>query len=184
MPDFESLKRHHDLLFGLIEMRDIEALIVKETASFGKLTKDDRAKDVFLRWNRDSEGHLGTCQRIIEEVRQNTLYGECETCMNAHFHSSYGRKRVLELFHEPTETDLTIKDLYLVAKSHLEIEGDAQRRYAEMSDMTDDEETKKLLMTLSEVERGHQMEAQMLVDIFEKVYGDRVKPTRISANKS
>jgi hypothetical protein len=158
-------------------MKDLEALIIKETAGFGKLAMDGRAKDIFLRWNHDSASHLKACQGMIEKMRENTLYPECETCMNAHFSSSYGSKRVLELFFEPTKADLATRDLYFVAKKHLEIEGDAQRRYAEMSEMTDDEEMKKLLMSLSEAEKGHQTEAQLLVDMFEKIYGDKIKST-------
>lgn len=172
---YEQVREFHKFLFALIEMRDFEEFIVKETGSLAERTEHGQAKEIFRRWNVQSEGHRNACQRMIEKVKEHTSNEWCITCMEDHRLSSYSWKRIVADIVMPKEGSLSVTDLYAVAKNHLAIEGAAEQRYAEMSEMTDDEEMKKMLMSLSKAEKIHHDEARMLMDTLEKTYGDKIR---------
>ena len=171
---YESIRELHKSLFALIEMKCLEESIVKETSTISERTEHQRAKGIFSRRNVGSEGYRNGCQRMIEKVKEHTSNEWCETCMEDHLLSSYSWKRIVADIVMP-EGSLSVTDLYAVAKNYLAIEGAIEQRYAEISEMTDDEEMKKMLMSLSKDEKIHHDEARMLMDTLEKIYGDKIR---------
>jgi hypothetical protein len=69
---YESIRELHKFLYALIEMRDFEEFIVKETGTIAERTEQQQAKEIFSRWNVGSEGHRNGCQRMIEKVKEHT----------------------------------------------------------------------------------------------------------------
>jgi rubrerythrin len=166
---YNIVKKSHKLLLALIEMRDLEALIAKETTDAAEQVNFSSAKEVFNRWAQESDKHRKILQQIIDELQRKTLTEDCRICMEDTLTMSYCIKRTHELL-KFGKRSLGIKELYALAKKHLMIEGDVEGRYAQLSEMTDDEEIKSKLIKLSENERKHHWEAQKLVDVIEKNY--------------
>ncbi len=162
------------LLFSLIEMRELEELLVKETKGAAEITELPQAKEVFSGWAHESEKHLKSLQNAIDKISMITPIEECKKCIEAGFKASYGRGRLVELV-GLEGGGLGMKELYSLAKKHLIIEGDAEGRYMHIAGMTDDEEIKEMLKKISEDEKRHYHEAQQLVDVIEKNFGDAVK---------
>lgn len=170
---FEESKKLHNLLFSLYEMRELEELVVKETSEAAERTDHPQGKAVFSKWARESEDHRIDLEKIIGKLQGNTFCPQCSSCMGSLLDTSYSSKRMKQLLELPQD-NLGMKELYAVAEMHLEIEGDAEARYEEMSNMTDDEEIRKTFMELSAAEKIHHDEARQLIEIVRKMLA-RVK---------
>ena len=170
----EAFKGTHTLLFALVEMRDLEVLVAKQTADAAGRTDNSQAKELFNMWSQESGGHRQALQQVIDKLQGSTRIGQCRNCMENSYAASYSYTQMLELL-ELSQDALGLKELYALAKKQLMIEGDVERRYAQMADMTDDEETKNTLLGLSKAEKEHHYEAQKLIDVLEKNYGDVLK---------
>jgi rubrerythrin len=69
-------------------------------------------------------------------------------------------------------------DLRDVALMHLNIEGDAERRYSQMAEMAEDSDLKKTFTELASAERRHHGEAQILSDSINQLIAEGVKGNR------
>jgi rubrerythrin len=140
-------------MFLVEEMEFIERLIVNETTKASEQTDNASAKDTFSRWARESEFHGQTLRRIAEKLRVNA--------------SS-----------KPSVRGLGMIDLRDVALMHLNIEGDAERRYSQMAEMAEDSDLKKTFTELASAERRHHGEAQILSDSINQLIAEGVKGNR------
>lgn len=167
-------KKDTRLIFSLIEMRELEALLVKETREAANRTDIPQAKETFNRWADESEIHYKTLQKEIQKYSKTTPITECAGCIESGFKGSYSREQLHELI-ELEEGGLGMMELYSLAKKHLIIEGKAESRYTHIAEMTDDKKLKEALTVISEDETRHYREAKQLVDVIEKNYGNQIK---------
>jgi|GEM_PF-6905207 rubrerythrin len=173
-PGYESFKKQHGFLRALNEMKALEGPIIEETTEASKRTDNPHAKRVFGKWAQDSKEHSRLLQDIIDGYRGAAYGAICKTCMSDLCDASYN-KFVLGKLLEVSKGRFAARDLYDLTKKHLFIEGDLARNYAEMAEMTDDEDMKAELIRLEGDEKVHHEEAQQLIDALEKTYGRLLK---------
>ncbi len=168
MSDIEKEKQSREFYFALLEMRDIEEFLVKRTNRLRNQTDNPQGDAFFAKWSRESTEHQETLQDILDNIPGKTCTPGCKICLEGIVANSYSKKRLTWTM-ELEKDASSITGLYDVAKEHVNLESNAQRRYAEMAEMTDDPETKKKLMGLSEAERIHHDEAKQLMGVLEKM---------------
>jgi len=170
--EIDTVRRHLKLLSALVEMRELEALVASEAPKVSQLTDSLQAKEIFGRWAQDSETHRRICQEVIERLEQKTPETEDSSGIGANLGSSHIMKIASEILPELKKNKLTTRVLYYLTEKHLILEGDAERRYAEMAEMAEDPEIKKMLLELSKAEKDHHREAQMLVSLLQKTLAE------------
>jgi rubrerythrin len=170
--EIDAARRHLRLLSAVVEMRELEALVASEAPKVSQLTDSLQAKEIFGRWAQDSEMHRGICQQVIERLQHKIPETEDSSGIGVSLGSSYVKKIASEILPELKKNELTTRVLYYLAEKHLILESDAERRYAEMAEMAEDPEIKKMLMELSKAEKDHHREAQTLVNLLKKTLAE------------
>ena len=139
-----------ELMFHLSEMEFLEKLIIEETSEAAEQTNNDMARDTFSRWARESSSHRQTLQRLTEKLGS-------------------------EVSTKSAVRGLGMLDLRDIALMHLNIEGDAEKKYTQMAEMSYDEEVRKTFRELARAENRHHQEARLLVDSINQLIDNSAK---------
>lgn len=172
--NLEATKRQLKLLSALVEMRNLEALLASESPKVSEQIDFLPAKETFNRWAQDSETHRKACQDMIEKLQDKVRQTKAGSTVELNFGSPHVEKDIFAMFPELKEDKLAMRILYALVQKHLTIEGDAERRYAEMVEMTDDQKIKNTLLDLSKCEKRHHTEAQTLIDALKKMLANKM----------
>lgn len=174
--NYDKSKLSHQFLFALVEMRDVEDLLFKATAAVSERTDVPQAKQTFRIWSEESRKHAQTLQKMIEKVKGNVLTENCLKCIEDGMTVSYAAYQIQKYENEVEVREslgmVAARDL---AEKHITIESEVEGRYAQIAEMTDEEEIKKELIRLSDEEKNHHVLAQKLIDLIDRAIEEDAK---------
>ena len=170
---YESPRPYHKLLSALLEMRDMGSLLERFATNVSERTDYPLAKELFDRWAQESAKHCQTCQYMIVYYLS-LLTGDCKTCMKDIFDASFRWARIPEL-PELSVGSLEKEELCALVKKYLTMESEAERRFSEITEMTDDRDAKNLFIELSEAKKKQLEEIQQFINMSGRTYGKTVE---------
>ena len=166
---YEIVRKSHRVLTGLYEIQNLEAFLATVAADTKDQAPDEMSKRILHKWAMKSAEHFKMVEEVIGLLREEakTVGDQCHYCIEDMTGWSlvckYAKKYILA------------EDLYKVVKRNLELKEDLAEMYSKLSQLVHNRKAKDILTRLSALEKDDHAEAQLLVDVLEKMYHPKLK---------